>query len=547
MSIMSLNEVDGFGFRGESWVSSPHIPPDHRGPVERPYTPFTDASLSRPIIELLETAVKQNPLKVAMEGPDGSFKFVTLWRAVCRLTEKLASAPAGPVGVLLPADTLYAVAVFGCVAAGRISVLLDATYPMQRNADISAAVGIRTVLTTSEAAIWPGVVRVDITNVLDDSTPVPPLPGAGVDQDTPAFILATSGSTGRPKAIAHSQRTMLHWVRSITNALHVGPDDRVISVSSPSTLGGFTSLLTFPLAGAAIQMFQFTQGGFTELLRILAVRPVTILRGTPSLIRYLIRLPDAAAALSGLRIVQTYGEPLLKHDFTQMRSCLPATCLVRSTYGATEASGLSWFAGEPDNHDSVRVATGTLMPDTQAMIIDDNGQPCAAGEAGELLIRSRYNAIGEWLDGRLVAGRLQADQDDRAVRIYRTGDIARRDTEGVFVVLGRKDRMIKINGQRLEPSEIETALRRSPDVLQAAIVARQLGAATTLLAFVVPQKEAGPDFASQLRLELAAALPAFMQPARIIVVDQLRLLPGGKIDEAAMLKLAMNDQPVVTG
>ena len=97
--------------------------------------------------------------------------------------------------------------------------------------------------------------------------------------------------------------------------------------------------------------------------------------------------------------------------------------------------------------------------------------------------------------------------------------------------------MIKINGQRLEPAEIEEALRRSPEVSQAAIVARQHGTITQLLAFVVPILDAGPDLAARLRAELRAALPAFMQPGLIVLVDHVPLLPGGKVDEAAMLAL----------
>jgi acyl-coenzyme A synthetase/AMP-(fatty) acid ligase len=79
--------------------------------------------------------------------------------------------------------------------------------------------------------------------------------------------------------------------------------------------------------------------------------PLTFAR-TP--MRGLIRLPGAARALAGLRVLQTYGEPLLKLDVALMRSCLPASCFIRSTYGATESSGLSWFADEPDSHHPVR-------------------------------------------------------------------------------------------------------------------------------------------------------------------------------------------------
>jgi acyl-CoA synthetase (AMP-forming)/AMP-acid ligase II len=85
-----------------------------------------------------------------------------------------------------------------------------------------------------------------------------------------------------------------------------------------------------------------------------------------------------------LRLVQLFGEPPWKADLVDLRKILPRTCLIRSTYGSTEASGLSWFAGDADDYDPFRSATGILMPDTSALIIDDDGGPRPIGEAGEL-------------------------------------------------------------------------------------------------------------------------------------------------------------------
>lgn len=486
-------------------------------------------------------AVERYPNRVAIDGSSGAIAYAGLWRIICRLADMIAAHADRPgiVGIMLPANAAYAAAVFACLAAHRTCVLLDAGYPADRNAEIAAATGIGLMLTDSSFGVaWPGTAHLDVMPAFDEARPVPCLSPASLDQDAPAFILCTSGSTGRPKAIVHSQRTMLQWVRSSTNAMHIGPEDRVLSVSSPASLGGFSALLTFPLAGAAMQMTDVMTGGFRALMETLSTRPVTILRAAPSLLRNLARLPDAGEALSGLRVVQTYGEPLLKADVNLLIPCLKPSCLIRSTYGATESSGLAWFAGEPDDHDPARVAAGTLLPDTAAMIVGENGNVCGTGEAGELLIRSRYNALGEWLDGELVPGRLVPDAADPLSRVYHTGDMARRSADGVFVVLGRKDRMIKVNGQRAEPAEIEAALRQMPEVLQAAVVARQTSDSTLLLAFVVPRPEAGPDLAAELRMKLRSLLPSFMLPSRILLRESLPLLPGGKVDEAALLAKA---------
>jgi len=238
------------------------------------------------------------------------------------------------------------------------------------------------------------------------------------------------------------------------------------------------------------------------------------------------------------RLVQLFGEPLWKADVAELRKILPANCLIRSTYGSTEASGLSWFAGEPDNYDSFRSATGILMPDTTALIVDDAGRPCAPGEAGELVIRSRYNALGEWRGGKVECGMFEPAPSDDPMRTYRTGDLARFHPDGVFIVLGRKDRMLKLNGQRVEPGEVEAALRRSPEVAEAEVLSHERAGTLRLVAFAVPIPGAAPDLVTRLEADLQKALPRFMVPSRILLLSAMPRLPGGKVDTRQLLSFA---------
>jgi acyl-coenzyme A synthetase/AMP-(fatty) acid ligase len=533
------------------WIATPHLRPDHRGPVERPYTPFVDPAAAAPIVEMLRALARARPASIAVELDGATTTHAELWRAVCRLARRIATADpsARPVAILLPASVGYVATVYACLAAGRICVLLDDTYPDARNALIATRTGAGLVVCTPERAAapaWPGAAWLGLdehANANANAHANPLDPDAGVEEaldgpalrlDDPAFILCTSGSSGEPKPIVHSQRTMLHWARTTHDALHVRADDRVLSLSSLSSLGGFTGLLNFGLAGVCLQMLDLKAGGLSALLDTLTTRPVTILRAAPSLLRSLARLPEASRAFAGLRAVQTYGEPLLKADLAQWRPLLPAACRVRCTYGSTEASGLSWFAGDDDEHDPLRVASGILMPDTLAAVVDESGRDCPRGEPGELWIRSRYNALGEWADGRTVAGRLVPHRSGDGTRVYRTGDIARCHADGVFVVLGRADRMAKVNGQRLEPAEIEGVLRSHAAVAEAEVVMQ----AALPVAFVVARPGAPADLVARLRSLLRTTLPAFMMPSRIVSIDAMPRLPGGKVDALALARSA---------
>jgi acyl-coenzyme A synthetase/AMP-(fatty) acid ligase len=382
------------------------------------------------------------------------------------------------------------------------------------------------------AAALPGLPFIPIEAAFDTSPPVPPGEGLGLDET--AFILGTSGSTGEPKMIAYSQRGILQQLRMMLDGMRAGEADRFLPLLPPATIGGLITLL-MPLHGCAVDLLPLTEVGIAGLRTRLRTHPPSILRAAPSLLRTIAALPDAAAMLSSLRALRVSGEPLLRADLALLRSCLPADCLVFNRYGSTELIGTSWVARVDDDHDPVRVAAGVPDPEVEVKIADAAGAPCRPGTPGEFWMRGRYAALGEWTTEGLVPGRLERDPDDPALRVYRTGDLARLTPDGVLVVLGRLDRMVKVNGNRVELAEVETALRRSPEIRHAAVVAHEGEGRVTLRAFVVPAPDAPPGIALRLRQALRAALPAYMQPARIEVLDALPLLPGGKLDERALL------------
>lgn len=526
----------------EPWIATPHLRPDYRGPVGRAYVPFRDPALSAPMIATLEGLATKSADAIAIDAPGEALSYRSLWQAVCRLRSQIESIAEtnASIAILLPIGAAYVVAVFAVLASRRIGLLLDQRFPDDRNAAIAAVAGVDVVLAASElgdAWVWRNVATVNSAAAFDQAVAAV-APRDALALDEPAFILCTSGSTGLPKAIVHSQRTMLHWARTVADAMHLTPEDRVLSVSSPSNLGGFVALLACALTGASMQMLDVASLGLGALINVLETRPVTILRAAPSFLRSLARVPGAAAAMARLRLLQLFGEPLWKADLAELRRILPAGCLIRSTYGSTEASGLSWFAGDPDDYDPLRVATGILMPDTTALVVADDGRPCPPGEAGELVIRSKYNALGEWREGRILGGMFEPAAPDDSSRTYRTGDIARFHPDGVFVVLGRKDRMLKINGQRVEPGEVEAALRRSPEVAEAEVLPYDLAGATRLVAFAIPAANAGPDLANRLKADLQSVLPRFMTPSRILLLSGMPRLPGGKVDAQRLLALA---------
>ncbi|WP_244457024.1 AMP-binding protein [Roseomonas fluvialis] len=523
----------------DGWIETPELMEDYRGPRDVPYRRFGAEGRDTPALDSLACVVAAMPDAPACEDADRLLDFRALWAAVGRLATAIrGSGTNGPVGLLLSNAVGYPVAVLACIAAGRMGLLLEAAAPSAWNEAILRHAGAGLLVAGSAQDGEPfglPCIGVDVAFAPGDAA-FPPR-DAWLGQDDPAFIICTSGSTGQPKALVHSQRTVLHQVAGLIDEFHLSPRDRFLIATSAATTAGLFTLLTV-VCGSALHLVALDRGGVQALSDALRTRPVTVLRAGPSLMRIVARLPDAKAMLSGLRILRSTGEPLLVADVEAIRPALPADCFINNAYGATELSGTGWFVHPGDAQDPVRVAAGILDPGTEAKIVDEHGAPCPPGEVGELWMRSRYAALGEWQAGRLVDGRIERDPSDPGLRIYRTGDLARITPDGAFVVLGRMDRMVKVNGMRVELAEVEAALRRSPEVAQAAVVARQAGGRVLLAGFVVPAAAAAPDgIEARLRNAMAQALPAHMRPARIVALPAMPLLPGGKRDESALLRM----------
>lgn len=519
------------------WLALPDLPVDYRGPAQRPHRPFGAAGLDRPILHSLAEVVARQPDATAFQDATGTLRFAALWRAIGRLAAAIRAVPGdAPVGLVLPSGVGAPVAILGCLAAGRVSLLLDAGHAPARNAALLERVGARLVVLPGAliASLPAGLAGVPLEAAFDPAiAAVPPDTGA-IGLDAPAFIVCTSGSTGEPKMVVHGQRCMLHQVRMVIDGIHLSEHDRWLLLVPGANITALTSFLN-TLSGCAIHLLPLNEVGIRELREALRRHPPTVLRAGPSLLRTLAQLPDATQMLASLRAVRISGEPLLRADEALLRRCLPPDCLLYNRYGSTELVGTWWIPRPEDDHDPLRTAAGIPDPGVEAMIVDAAGQPCTPGATGELWLRSRYAALGEWGADGLVPGRLEHDPADPALRIYRTGDLARLTPDGVIVVLGRMDRMVKVNGHRVELAEVETALRRSPEVRQAAVVARDAAGRVTLLAFVVPEPGAEPGLDLRLRRALRESLPSFMMPARIELLDALPLLSGGKLDESALL------------
>jgi amino acid adenylation domain-containing protein len=530
------------------WLEDGQHPLDWNGPTGRIFVRFRDEDLDRPIIDHFERVVRRHRNRVAVTDSETSLSFAELWDGVSGLAETIAAEtkPGDLIGIVLPTCSMFPVAMLACMAAGRPFVALDPRYPAtwlgQVLEDARPALIIGTDIGPEDITGGVDVGRVIRLNRLPQAAREGWRPTkSGVDQ--PACVVFTSGSTGRPKGIVNSQRNLLQRVAQSTNSAHINAEDRFLTLASVSTIVGVRDILTALLAGASVRLLDPQRAGAREILNIIRSESITILFAFPALLRSVIAYADEQAG-DDLRLVRVGGDTTLWNDIDLLRAWLGPGPAIQLIYAATEAPMMQWFVHESCRADDERIPIGYPLPGNRLALIDENGRNTPPGEAGELVVRSPYVALGLWVDGRCAAGSMASDNGMPPCRLFRTGDLVRQRPDGLLERIGRKDRQLKIRGACVHLDGVEAVLRRHPLVRDVAVLAR-MGSGdreVNLVAYVSPRDGAPAGLPDDLR-ELMRSVPAPMRPNLFYLTDRIPRLPGSKPDLRALMAMdAVNFQ-----
>lgn len=519
------------------WTPAPERPLDSGGPIERPFDRMGPDFASRPAAEHLAAVATKYPNKIAVSDGAQRFTCAEFAARVASLARLIATAVPEDraVGLLLQHSVWYPLAMLACMAAGRPCVPLNLRDPMPRIADVArdARLSALVVAGAEGPRDWtemPDVRWIDATAALNDR-PDPPAALPLVSVDAPAVVLYTSGSTGRPKGVINGQRSLLQRVQQYVDACHINADDVFLPLSGPTTIAGCREMLTAVLTGATLHLADVETVGIRGIRRQIRAHGVTMMYFVPALLRAVLAGAEDGDFAS-LRNARIGGEKVLWTDIALVRRALPASCFVQVGYSSTETTGSQWFLPNDWPEQGPSTPAGYPLPGISFAVIDDAGRAVAAGQIGELLIKSRYVLLGYWENGETVP--MPVDPCDPRERIFATGDLVIAGERSLLQVVGRKGRQIKINGRRVEPAELELAVHRVPTVEDAVFVVTE---ANELVVFAVPHVGAGASFKSDVRDAVRRTLPTALQPTRLHDIPEIPRLPGGKVDSARLREL----------
>jgi amino acid adenylation domain-containing protein len=469
---------------------------------------------------------------------DDGTTFAQLNRRANRLAHRLRSLGVGPgavVGVCLPRSPLLLVTLYGVLKAGAAYLPVDPTLPLDRIAYLTEHSDTRIGLGTE--ATRHLLAGVDTFVDLEDEASFAGSednPAGGAEAGDLCYVIYTSGSTGRPKGVAVEHRAIVNRLWWMQEAYPLGPDD-VILHKTPFTFDvSVWEIFWWSLAGAAV--CTLPSGDERDPARIHArvvENSVTTMHFVPSMLRAHLRYLDASgvAGMSSVRQVFASGEALPGLTATTFAKLVTGARLI-NLYGPTEAAvDVSHFdCTDLDPHRPLPI--GRPIHNIRLHVLTRAGTEAPVGTPGELHIAGVGLARGYLNEAELTRERFVPDSVSGSGRMYRTGDLSRRLENGDLEYLGRLDDQVKIRGYRIEPAEIEHVGAGSPGVRECAVLARADEAGDPYLcAYVV----ADQDFTEEaFRARLAAALPAYMIPAFVLTVDDIRTNHNGKRDAAGL-------------
>ncbi len=501
---------------------------------------------STPLHDLLRAAATRSPEAIALTSQSQSLTYANMLRLARNAAAAVdAVVPAGrPVACILARTPEAVCALLGCLMSGRLTMILNPAIPADRLAAMLQDACPAALLVDHDPAFRHGVPIVTLRGVL-----------CGTDQDwrlshdwdpdAPFVVHFTSGSSGRPKGIVLSARSVLYRGLDHAQAFALTGNSRMFGYSVPVESSGLSLLLGALAHGARVVLSAFAVAGAGAILRLLEREAVTLLAASPALLRTTFQLDRATRAVRTLRVLRVGAGSFSIRDFLTWRHLLPSDCAIVHTYASTEALVVAeWCLPSgplppgflPREHaagESV-LPVGMLQPNHEYTILGEDDRPVVFGDIGELVLRSRFIALGEWQDGCLLPGRMVPVPDRPGWRVFRTGDLVRLQPDGMLRLAGRADRQLNINGVRIEPAEIEAVLRAEPSVTEAAVVARAEPGGVTLLGFVATMEPDETALLAALRQRLAAAMPSTARPSRLIVLDSLPILPGVKVDHVTL-------------
>lgn len=501
--------------------------------------------------ELFEEQAKRTPGAAALIHNGRRISYESLNSLADALCDRLIAEgleTGGRVAVAMERSPELVIAMLAILKAGCAYVPMEMNAPGSRARAILRQVRPQFLLLHGAENIpWikesAGLKVIDLATNSGVAEPLPQGNFTGRVHEA-AYVMFTSGSTGVPKGVVVPHRAIVRLVKD-TNYCKISATDVIGHLSNPAFDASTFEVWGPLLNGGAVSIIDSEVAlSPTELRGKIATDRITALWLTTALFNeFACEQPDT---FRNLRYLLTGGEKVSPTAFAAVAQACPELQLLNG-YGPTEATTFATtFLYNSNQPMGESIPIGRPIANTTIYLLDERGEPVPLGVPGEIHIGGPGVAIGYFDDPELTKQRFLPDPfDPRPNRLlYRSGDLGRLLLDGNIEFLGRADQQIKLRGFRIEPAEIENALTALEEISASAVLGRfEQGTCVGLSAFVTLHRPAAACEDQKIAARLTASLPSYMVPDCITILDRLPVNANGKVDRAALAKLAVNAAP----
>lgn len=509
-----------------------------------------------PVAPGIEPAVHESIGALAQRWPERQavlfagqrFTYGELDRRANRLAHELVARGVGQevrVGVALPRGEGLLVALLAVLKAGGAFVPLDLSYPADRLAYLMADSGMALLLSDSESLqrlpSAAGLAVLDLSRLKVGQHPLT-APAVTVAPESLAYVIYTSGSTGQPKGVTVAHGPLAMHCRTTGERYGMTPDDCELHFLSFSFDGAHERWLTAFVCGASLLLRDDSLWTPEQTCEAIRSHGVTMAGFPPAYLHQLAEHVQRVGNPPPMRLYSFGGDAMPQASFELVQQVLRPQYMING-YGPTETvvTPLVWKTAAGELCKAAYAPIGHCVGERSAYVLDADLNPLPVGVAGELYIGGNGLARGYLKRFAQTAERFVPDPySPLGGRLYRTGDVVRQGSDGVFEYLGRIDNQVKIRGFRIELGEIEARLMAHEQVSEAVVLAQDTAHGRRLVAYLVTAATALEDEQDQERLRetlrqtLKACLPDYMVPSYWLFLERLPLSPNGKLDRKAL-------------
>jgi amino acid adenylation domain-containing protein len=489
--------------------------------------------------DLVIESARRQPQALAVSSSEKNLTYAELDALANRLSRALAELGVkhgSRVGIWLDKSADVVALMQGVLRLGAAYVPIDPLSPIFRTKVIVSDCQLSAIITNhfrAEQLLQNNVVEVpcltldkswqNILNFSDDPIERPPQ-----NEHELAYILYTSGSTGKPKGVSISHHNALAFIEWAAQEIKAQSTDRFSNHAPFHFDLSVLDIYVAFLKGASVHLIPEGISYLpNRLVNFLLQQKITVWYSVPSVLILMIvhggllEVPEHS-----LRIILFAGENFPIKYLRQLRQHWQSVRLL-NLYGPTETNVCTYFEVQDIPQEQIEsVPIGKACAGNKVWAVNPQGNVIQVGETGELMVEGPTVMLGYW------------GQSPQKNQPYPTGDIVRLDSDGNYVLVGRRDDLLKVRGYRIALGDVETALLAHPDIVETAVIVVGQGIKANLVALIVTKNITLSLI--DIKKHCSMMLPRYMIIDKFYSLISLPRNHNGKIDKVKLLDLINN-------